>query len=67
MLTQGVASDPAALADQPLQQAEEQERYVVWCDRREDARDGTDEGGGQETQFTAKPSEARRQHVRWGG
>lgn len=61
VLTQGVASRPAALADQPLPQAEEQQGRVVWSNGRQDAQDGADEGGGQEAYFTAKPSEARRQ------
>lgn len=49
MLTHGKASRPAALADQPLQQAEEQQGCVVRHDGHEDAEDGTDEGRGQET------------------
>lgn len=64
MLTQGVASRPVALADQPLQQAEEQQGRVVWSHGREDAQDGADEGGGEEAHFAAKPSEARDSEVR---
>ena len=60
MLTQGVASRPAALADQPLQQAEDQQGRVVWSHGRQDAQDGAGEGGGQEAHCAAKPLEASR-------
>lgn len=64
MLTQGVASRPVALADQPLKQAEEEQGRVVWSHGRQDAQDGADEGGGEEAYFAAKPSEARDSEVR---
>lgn len=61
VLTQCVASHPAAFADQPLQQAEDQQGHIVRSDGRQDAQDGIDEGGGQEAELPTKPSEARRQ------
>ena len=60
MLTQGVASHLAALADQPLQQAEDQQGRVVRSHGRQDAQAGAGEGGSQEARLAAKPSEASR-------
>lgn len=48
-LTQGEASRPAALADQALQHAQEQQGRVVWHHSHEHACDAADQGGGQET------------------
>lgn len=63
IITQCVAGHPAALADQALQQTEEQHGCVVGHHSHEHPRHGADQCGQQETQLATKPAATEKPAV----